>query len=245
MAINVKCFFVCIESDLQASACIRANISSPLHFKDVRSFTFDMIEKAIAPFAFQAVLVAGGSPCQGNSPLNPAGQGLADPRTQLYSHILRVGGEAEAWVHKHRHGVPVLTLMENVLHPRSFIQEVSSAFGSLPYVTEAFDFGWVRRQRAWWMKCSTSVSSDAVAALPKSCSVQFFREFTKLQYNGPPLPKRPRFEDGFKTHHTSLQDSWEGLFPFTRCFHHPTDRCKMHRRMLTVASCRTTGTTLP
>ena len=99
LALNVKFFYVAVECDEEATACIKANVSEIMCFKDVATFKFQDIRAQLKDREFDAILVAGGSPCQGNSSLNPKARGLKDPRSQMFyfagpSRSNRVGTEA-------------------------------------------------------------------------------------------------------------------------------------------------------
>ena len=83
LALGARVHYVGVELDTEAAACVKANVSQYQHFKDVRDFAFRDLQPAIDKSSFDAILIAGGSPCQGNSRLNPGAAGLDDTRTML------------------------------------------------------------------------------------------------------------------------------------------------------------------
>ena len=61
---------------------------------------------------FAAIMIGGGSPCQGNSWFNPERQGLDDPRSQLAFEITRIATEVKSL--PEAQNVPVLEGLEMV-----------------------------------------------------------------------------------------------------------------------------------
>jgi len=224
LALNVKFFYVAVECDSQASACARKNVSKMISFPDVTKFHFQLLDDELQSDSFDAILVGGGSPCQGNSLLNPRARGLEDERTQMFRHILRVQKEAISWVQKRDLSLPVVGLLENLTGPENFVHTVSHEFQNLPLVTEASDFGWVRRRRAWWISRGGAWCQSSLR-LPAGCSAEWLRDQIRVSYQGKALPKKVFLEDGFAVH-PKVAAGEASIFPFARCFPHPEDRCK-------------------
>ena len=72
----------------------------------------DFLE-ALQRRTFSAILVGGGSPCQGNSALNQRRRGWEDPRSQQPLHLQRLVQELRD-MQPHQAQVPVLSFLENV-----------------------------------------------------------------------------------------------------------------------------------
>ena len=135
-------FYVAVEVDQEATSCIRSNVTQFLHFEDVTQLSFDHPAEHISKADFQGILVAGGSPCQGNSRLNKNARGLRHERTLLFRHIQRIADKARIWLQKGDRGCPVYALLESLAHaPAEFTAEASASFKCRPLQIEAFDFG--------------------------------------------------------------------------------------------------------
>ena len=83
VGIRPRVHYVGVELDTEAVAGVKANVSQYQYFKDDKDFAFRDLQPAIDNSSFDAILIAGGSPCQGNSRLNPGAAGLDDTRTML------------------------------------------------------------------------------------------------------------------------------------------------------------------
>jgi hypothetical protein len=147
LALNVRFYYVAVECDEGATACLKANASEILCFKDVTTFSFRNITARLKEIKFDAILVAGGSPCQGNSLLNPS------TRNQ-------------------RPRIPVACLLENVPGHLDFFKAASDVFCCTPIITETADFSWVRRRRAWWVLRATKWCCESLR-VPKSCVAEW------------------------------------------------------------------------
>ena len=107
---GVRFVAVTAEMDNRLGAATAANLPNVVHARRVEDVHGDIFKEVLSRRRFDAILVGGGPPCQGNSTLNPARQGAQDPRTQEASHLARIVKEIESIAGD----VPVLKLLENV-----------------------------------------------------------------------------------------------------------------------------------
>ena len=80
-SLGVRCICVSAESDKMAQRCIGHGSPNTVIISDVHSFDVRMLDKLFERRQIAAVLIGGGSPCQGNTSQNPKRKGLQDSRT--------------------------------------------------------------------------------------------------------------------------------------------------------------------
>ena len=101
------------DNDKAASACLLHNFPAAVHLPDVFEVRGTFFSQVLAKRDFAAVIVGGGSPCQGNSWLNASRKGWGDPRTRLALEVVRIADEIRSL--SECRGVPVLHWLEMVL----------------------------------------------------------------------------------------------------------------------------------
>ena len=211
-ALGLQFVLVAIEIELALSQACQSCFTHAFHFADVRDFHVGQLPAALRKSPFWMILVVGGSPCQGNSVLNRSRQGMGDPRTRLFQHVKRVFNECKsAWPSS-----VCLAILENVQGaPKCFRDAASHDFPVAPFLTNAKDFGYVARPRAWWACLSTPLPAlqniPSVSCVPASDGLQ-------LSWEGKRCPKQVVYDAGFQ------KGSSEPFPCFTRCFWHPCDR---------------------
>ena len=99
-----------------------------------------------------AVIVAGGSPCQQISAAGSSPGGLAGRDSGLFWEFARVA--ALLGVACSKRNVPLWRLFENVVGPRDVVSTISDMMGFLPVRTESADLGWCNRKRLIWRDAS-------------------------------------------------------------------------------------------
>lgn len=177
----------------------------------------------------RAVLLGGGSPCQGNSILNKRRRGLQDVRSLQPWHLQRLRDEFLAL--PEMEGSELITLLENVASmPDEVQQQYSEWLHCAPILIEAGFFGWVHRKRLYWLASeSRSLSSDTPLPAEWAWVPPAGHKPLELRYQGKkPFPPRVVWEQGF----TPLFDpsvvmkvgGQGGFHTFTREFVHPSDR---------------------
>ena len=87
LALGVRCIVLSAESDPELRQAKRSIFPNIVEIEDVAMVTGKMLHKVISRRSFAAIVIGGGSPCQGNSSLNIHRRGLEDPRSQQPRHL--------------------------------------------------------------------------------------------------------------------------------------------------------------
>ena len=82
LSLGVKFYVLAAESNPDVVKMADATIDQMVHVPTVECVNAEMFRGLIKKRSIQAILVGGGSPCQGNTSLNKGRKGLADPRSQ-------------------------------------------------------------------------------------------------------------------------------------------------------------------
>jgi hypothetical protein len=178
---------------------------------------------------FMAILMGGGSPCQGNSELNKNRKGWGDERSQGPLHIKRLHDEFKAL--PAAQGVPVLRFLENVHSMEDQTRRIYDSILGVPALAiQAGQCGWCQRTRLYWAAGPRGgITALPRPTLPDGWSMQQDRSgHFNASYAGPkPIPTRVPFSEGF----APIFDPKEvvcagkgGMSTFTREFYHPDDR---------------------
>ena len=178
----------------------------------------------------RAILVGGGSPCQGNSSLNKRRQGLADPRSLQPEELCRIRDEFCEL--PECQDIPVLSFLENVgSMPSSVRAQYSKWLGCDPVHIDAITCGWVKRNRLFWLK---GPAGSVGPGLKPPSDWEWNEADTSsqavpsLQYVGKkPVPNKVAWDSGFGPLFDPadvLKNQAAGFHPFTREFYHPEDR---------------------
>ena len=215
------------DKDVQAANCLLHNFPAAVHVSDVFQVHGGLFAKVLAKREFAAVLVGGGSPCQGNSWLNASRKGWDDPRTKLALEIVRIADEIRALPECGE--TPVLHWLEMVgSAPGDVVTKYTKALRSPPLLIDAAKFGLVHRRRFFWL-CGPSGSALAKnLALPEGVRMSWTPPVPSIKYVGKPIPSKPALKNGFRLAF-DLQEvvdaNGEGaMHVFTRDFLHPGDR---------------------
>ena len=118
-------------------------------FSDIVRLTKDQLAKMMdAVSGITGVIAGGGSPCQGLSKLSVFREGLDDPRSALFYHLV----ERLTWIQELavERGIWSIRFCENVLGDDEQVKEMSARLGMEPIETCASDISWVRRPRLYW-----------------------------------------------------------------------------------------------
>ena len=237
-ALGIRAIAICAECDPMASACIAHGFPNAIILKDVNAFRADMLDKLAKRRTITAVLVGGGSPCQGNSAQNPNRRGLQDGRTQQAFIVPKI-----AHAIRERHGVKTVEWLENAgSSPPPVIAELSEAFQTKPVRTAAEQCGYVKRNRLFWGRCEGEghektlegflPKGDKQLVMPPSWRAQPAQQpdapHFELKYEGSkPIPSAVHLDNHFQFPFVPRTLVAEGgskaLYPFVRCFPHPDD----------------------
>ena len=97
---------------------------------------------------FDAVVLAGGSPCQQISAASCSSEGLSGKDSGLFWEFARIAGDLDIVCREHNR--PLWRLFENVPGARGTVQAISDSLGFAPVHVDAADFGWCSRKRLIW-----------------------------------------------------------------------------------------------
>ena len=115
--------------------------------ENVEDICAAMLAPVLKRRKFAAILIGGGSPCQGNSGANPHRKGLGDKRSWQPLQLERIANE----VSEISGGVPVLRFLENVASaPTDVLAQYDQIMGCGSLTIDAKVFGWVQRRRRMW-----------------------------------------------------------------------------------------------
>jgi len=229
LALGMRVIALAAESNEDARAVAEANLPGLIHVEWVEEVRAEDFSRVLERRSFLAIVVGGGSPCQGNSSLNRKRKNLQDPRSQqplwlreLYDSIcdLKMVKEKE---------ITVLCWLENVASaPAATKAQYDEWLGASHILIRARHFGWIDRNRCFWGRSQHRTLAEADwSNVPES--VISWRDGTEpeLRYSGAkPVPSSLSAEDGFvlgiDPKHV-MAGRQEPLFPFTREFWHPRD----------------------
>ena len=226
LTMGVKFYVLAAESNPDVVSMADAAIDQMVHVRAVEMIDAEMVRGIIERRSIRCILVGGGSPCQGNTFLNRKRKGLGDPRSQQPRELIRIRDELRAAYPK----VPVLTFLENVASsPEQVKQEYSHLMGVKPVAINAAIFGWVQRNRLYW---AAGPKGEDVTwnyqTLPTGVTMTWGQEASVVRYEGKPIPRHIRTQDGFNWHKKEpedvVRDGGKGaMYPFTREFEHPDE----------------------
>ena len=225
LSLGVKFYVLAAESNPDVVKMADAAIDQMVHVSAVESVNAAMVHGLITRRNIQAIIVGGGSPCQGNTSLNKGRKGLADERSQQPNELVRIKTELVAAYPN----IPVLTFLENVASsPSEVKKEYDHLMGVTPIFINAGIFGWVSRKRLYW---AAGPNGENVGwndrALPENVTMTRESDRTVLHYDGKPIPRHIRTTDGYTWQiqpDRVVRDAGKGaMYPFTREFHHPDD----------------------
>ena len=228
LSLGVKVYVLAAEINPDVAKMAEASLDQIVHVPAVELINARMIEGIMKKRSIQAIVVGGGSPCQGNTSLNKSRKGLDDPRSLQPNELVRIRDELKRTYPK----TPVLTFLENVASsPQQVKQEYDQLMGVQPIRIDAGIFGWVQRKRLYW---ASGPRGENVAwqtqALPDDVKLTWDgdKQMSMTSYGGKPIPRNIRAHDGFKWNNKKpdqvVRDGGEGaMYPFTREFRHPND----------------------
>ena len=227
LALGVNCIALCAENaaDGEVQRLAARAFPQAVEIQDVEEVHPEMFRPVLQRRQFSAIVVGGGSPCQGNSALNPDRKGLGDKRSWQPLHLDKLANGIQAIAGK----VPVLRFLENVAAaPQSVIQEYDKIMGCRSIIIEAQAFGWVQRARRLWGCGPGGRVADLIhPRLPPGVSIDDQAE-RRIRWEGKPIPLKLRTPDGFRPMIDPgevVKNGGKGaMFPFTRRFRHPGDK---------------------
>ena len=230
LALGVRVVALAAESNADARAVASRNFPGLVHVEWVESVQARDIRAMLQRRSVTAILIGGGSPCQGNSKLNRKRRNLDDPRSQQPLELRRIFDETSALEEVQKSSITVLLWLENVA---SATEETKQAYdewlGASRVRIDAKYFGWVARNRCFWGRSQTKTLVDADLGTCRDATVIGQGSIEpELRYSAAkPIPRILDIEDGFTLgiKPKAVMQTGEGaLFPFTREFWHPRDQ---------------------
>ena len=227
LSLGINCVALCVEKQPEVAAYTRRCFPDAVHMEYVEDLTPELLGPVLARRKFSALLVGGGSPCQGNSFLNKHRKGMGDVRSQQ-PELLRVFLEKVQPLCEAK-SLPVLSFLENVDHaPAQVTQAYDSLMGTKSVIIDAGIFGWVTRSRRFWGRGPRGGVPDIKNVwLPAGASLERKAGDMVMQWQGQPIPQRLRTVDGFRPAIDPTEvvgsNGKGAMFTFTRRFRHPDD----------------------
>ncbi len=108
LALGVRCIVLHVDTAADATQCATAAMPNVVHIHRVEDVNAGVLSKVCTRRTFEGCLVGGGSPCQGNTFLNPHRQGINDERSQQPEELVRIAD----CVHD-KFGIPTVRWLEN------------------------------------------------------------------------------------------------------------------------------------
>ena len=228
LATGINFYGAAAELDATARACAAESMPNLYHYTRVEDVAASHFRGLLARRKPRAVILGGGSPCQGNSALNKNRQGLLDARSLQPSELRRLIYEFRQL--PEMDGVDLILFLENVASmPKEVLRTYSQWLQASPVMIDAATMGWVARKRLYWMaSLMRCISADTVLPSGWEC-VSTSTGYPEFRFMGPkPFPTKISWEQGF----TPLFNAADvvaaqgkgAMHTFTREFRHPTDR---------------------
>ena len=138
------------ETDSACLAVLKHRFPKLQHMGDIRGLDMEYWQSILYAHSgqFDAVVLAGGSPCQQLSAAGLSREGLAGKDSSLFWHMTRIAHDLEQVCRAHNK--PLWRLFENVVGTRSTVDTMSQNIGFAPVHVDAADFGWTSRKRLVW-----------------------------------------------------------------------------------------------
>ena len=138
MALGLRCVAVAAEQDHTLRLATHTHFPNLVSVSSVEELTGKDFREVLQRRSFTAVVIGGGSPCQGNSRLNASRRGWEDARSRQPLHLQRLLHELATELQTLRIDIPVFGLLENVATtPPEVISRYSSLMNNPPLEIDA------------------------------------------------------------------------------------------------------------
>ena len=114
LALGIRCVAISAEQDEEILPSVKQHFPNVVHVPSVEQLRGEDFVPVLRRRAFTAIVLGGGSPCQGNSALNLRRNGWQDPRSQQPRHLQRLHTELRQHMAVLGINIPVFTFLENV-----------------------------------------------------------------------------------------------------------------------------------
>ena len=133
LSLGVKIYVLAAEINPDVTKMAAASLDQAVHVPAEELINARMVEGIMKKRSIQAIVVGGGSPCQGNTSLNKSRE-LNDPRSLQPKELVRIKDELKRTYPK----TPVLTFLENVASsPQQVNEEYDQLMGVQPIRIDA------------------------------------------------------------------------------------------------------------
>ena len=197
MALGMRAIVVSAECDPDLTEAKGRLFPNIIQTTDVANITGKMFKEVMARRSFTAVLLGGGSPCQGNTSLNLHRKGLDDPRSQQPVHLKRIRDELRMLYP----ATPVFSFLENVASsPPPVVSAYTQLVEGAPVEVDAAIWGWTSRRRLFWLSGPAGgISRPERLQLPDGFTMQQKQGRLKMaKHDQKTWPSSPRFEMGYE-----------------------------------------------
>ena len=227
LAVGMHFYGAAAECDPVARRRAQAVMPHLVHYEKVEAVRASDFVPLLRRRRLRAILIGGGSPCQGNSLLNLNRLGLGDARSCQPQELVRLRDEFESL--PEAHGIPVLSLLENVGSMPDDRKAYTEWLRSEPAMIEAGTMGWVHRRRLYWVSGLGGLNPLLTLPADWSWGSSSKSDVPAIQFQGSkPIPPRVVWESGFQPlinpKEVMAQKGQGAIHTFTREFRHPTDR---------------------
>ena len=110
LSLGLRCIVISAEQEDSLHAALTTCFLNVVVVQKVEHLQGHLFEEVLRRRNFQAILMGGGSPCQGNSSLNRGRRGMDDARSQMPLEMARLRRELE----QHAKSTPIFSFIENV-----------------------------------------------------------------------------------------------------------------------------------
>ena len=180
LALGIRCIALSAEQSDTLRSSVHAHFPHVVHVRSVEELSGEMLRPVLRRRAFSAILIGGGSPCQGNSSLNARRKGWKDPRSQQPLHLARITQEIRKVLRDIKQHIPILQFIENVgSAPADVIRKYADIISGTPVAINANQWGWVHRNRIYWLASSVTklnLGNRASLQLPDDFSITLRRK---------------------------------------------------------------------
>jgi hypothetical protein len=233
LAIGVRFIALSAEQDPEARAAVQRVMPNVVHLEKVEQIFGPDLLPSMLRRKSRAVVVGGGSPCQGNSSLNSSTKGLDDARSNQPEQVRRIWNEIQMLKKKKNHRelqyLDILPWLENVAScPPEVILFYNKLLNCDPLEVRAGQCGYVSRNRVLWCRSDSWTVADTAGRCPVSWELVRAGKFKRLNYIGAkPIPARVHFDlPATESAQVVKEQGATACHSFVRKFAHPTDRCK-------------------
>ncbi|CAE8593271.1 unnamed protein product, partial [Polarella glacialis] len=190
LAMGATIYTVAILSDDCARETSVRYLKNVVHVKDAETMTGPLLRGFLRVFPDGCPILVGGT-CPWS--------GREDMRPTVFSEVPRIACEIEAEIVALKKANQVLKFAENTwATDNDFKEKATEYFQGSPVRTQAGEFGYVRRDRAWWGVGTKGNMATIEAKMPVGVTLVEEKGIVRLVWQGKkPMPERFQAEGHF------------------------------------------------